>query len=122
MATFSHAVPFMPVRDLNETIAYYRDQLGFHHEWYWEDTDAGIERDELHLLFAQDPEFVSRVNANGRHFEICWFVRNVEDVYQEYKNKGIKIVSELGMKPWGMKEFTIEEIYGYWLRLGEGVQ
>lgn len=122
MLRFSHAVPFMPVRDLHETIAYYRDQLGFHDEWYWEDTDAGIQRNELRLLFAHDPEFVSRINSNGRHFEICWFVANVEEVYKEYQAKGIKIVSELGIKPWGMKEFTIEEINGYWLRLGEGVQ
>jgi len=26
----------------------------------------------------------------------------------------------LGLKPWGMKEFTVEEINGYWIRIGEG--
>jgi len=122
MPRFSHAVPFMPVRDLTETINYYRDQLGFYKEWYWEDTDAGIQRDDLRLLFMHDPEFVARVNSNGRHFEICWFISNVEEVYDEYKKKGINIVSELAKKPWGMNEFTLEEINGYWIRIGTGTE
>jgi uncharacterized glyoxalase superfamily protein PhnB len=117
---FSHAVPFMPVRDLKETINYYRDQLGFSNEWFWEDTDAGISRDNLGLLFMQDAEFVSRINSNGRHFEICWFVKNVNGVYEEYKSKGVNIVSPLEIKPWTMKEFTIEELNGYWIRIGTG--
>jgi len=70
----------------------------------------------------QDAEFVSRINSNNRHFEICWFVSNVEEVYEEFKQKGVKIVSELEFKPWKIKEFTVEEINGYWLRIGEGIE
>ena len=117
---FSHAVPFMPVRNLKETINYYRDQLGFSDEWFWEDTDAGIRRNDLRLLFMHDPEFVSRINENGRHFEICWFVRNVDEVYKEYQLKEVNIVSKLEVKPWNVKEFTLEEINGYWIRVGQG--
>jgi hypothetical protein len=120
MSNFSHAVPFIPVKDLNETISYYRDQLGFSNEWFWENTDAGIGRNDLKLLFMHDPQFVSRINNNGRHLEICWFVSRVEEVYEEYKSKNVNIVSALEQKPWGVKEFTIEEINGYWLRIGEG--
>jgi hypothetical protein len=119
-SNFSHAVPFIPVNDLRETINYYRDQLGFSNEWYWENTDAGIRRNDLGLLFMHDPQFVSRINSHGNHFEICWFVSKVEEVYEEYKNKKVNIVSELELKPWGIKEFTVEEINGYWLRIGEG--
>jgi uncharacterized glyoxalase superfamily protein PhnB len=118
--TFSHAIPFMPVRDLKETINYYRDQLGFSKEWFWEDTDAGINRDDLGLLFMQDKDFVARINSNERHFEICWFVSNVDEVYNEYKSKGVNIVSPLELKPWGIKEFTIEEVNSYWIRIGSG--
>ncbi len=119
-SSFSHAVPFIPVRDLKETINYYRDQLGFSEEWLWEDTDAGIRRNDLRLLFMYDPEFVSKINSSGRHFEICWFVNGVEEIYSEYQNKNVNIVSPLELKPWGVKEFTVEEINGYWLRIGQG--
>jgi hypothetical protein len=43
-------------------------------------------------------------------------------VYEEFKQKGVKIVSELEFKPWKIKEFTVEEINGYWLRIGEGIE
>jgi uncharacterized glyoxalase superfamily protein PhnB len=119
-SNFSHSVPFLPVHDLKETIKYYRDNLGFSNEWFWEDTDAGIRRNDMGLLFMQDSDFVSRINSGGRHLEICWFVSNVEEVYEEYKKKDIKIVSPLESKPWDVKEFTIEEINGYWIRIGTG--
>ena len=122
LSNFSHAVPFIPVRDLKETINYYRDKLGFSNEWFWEDTDAGIRRNNLRLLFTQGPDFLTSINSGGRHLEICWFVSNVEEVYEEYKQKGVNIVSTLESKPWKVKEFTIEEINGYWLRIGEGFE
>ena len=118
---FSHAVPFMPVRDLKETIAYYRDQLGFSNEWFWYDTDAGIKRDELGLLFRYAPDYIAGINSENEHFEICWFVCNVDEVYEEYKKKGVNIVSQLEPKPWGMKEFTIQDPNGYHIRIGEGI-
>ena len=67
---FSHAVPFLPVRDLKETINYYRDVLGFYEEWFWEDTDGGIRRDDLRLLFIDYAAFVNRINRNGQNFDI----------------------------------------------------
>ena len=118
---FSHSIPFMPVRDLKETIAYYRDVLGFSDEWFWYDTDAGIRRDELGLLFRRAPEYVNKINSEKEHFEICWFVCNVDVVYEEYKSKGINIVSDLEEKPWKMKEFTIQDPNGYHIRIGEGI-
>jgi hypothetical protein len=43
-------------------------------------------------------------------------------VFDEDKIKGINIVSELAIKPWGMNEFTPEEIDGYWIRIGTGTE
>ncbi len=112
----------MPVHDLHKTIDYYRDVLGFSREWFWEEHDAGIRRDNMHLLFNHAPEFVSVVNSNGRHFEIMWFVDNVREIYDEYKAKNVKITGELEEKPWGVMEFTIEDINGYFLRIAEGLE
>jgi len=112
----------MPVRDLKETIAFYRDKLGFSNEWFWYDTDAGIRRDDLGLLFRHSPNYVENLNKQNEHFEICWFVCNVDQVYSEYKAKGVRIISELEPKPWGMREFTIEDPNGYYIRIGEGLE
>lgn len=118
---FYHSVPFMPVRDLAETVAYYRDQLGFYKEWFWGNEDAGIKRDNMHLLFNYSPDYAAIVNTAERHFEIMWFVDNVEDIYKEFKEKNVTIASDLEDKPWGVREFTVEDINGYYLRIAEGI-
>jgi uncharacterized glyoxalase superfamily protein PhnB len=119
---FDHTVPFLPVRDLKETIAYYRDRLGFSNEWFWEDSDAGIERDEMHLLFNQNPEFAGRINSGDRGLEVMWFVQNVEDIYAELQEKGVEIAAELEAEPWGVKEFAFVDINGYYIRVAEGTE
>ncbi|MGB8194565.1 MAG: VOC family protein [Chitinophagaceae bacterium] len=119
---FYHSVPFMPVRDLQETVAYYRDKLGFSKEWFWGTDDAGIRRDHMHLLFNHAPDYVAIVNTAERHFEIMWFVDNVEDIYNEFKEADVNIVSHLEEKDWGVREFTVEDINWYYLRIAEGIQ
>jgi catechol 2,3-dioxygenase-like lactoylglutathione lyase family enzyme len=119
---FYHSVPFMPVRNLQDTVAYYRDQLGFYKEWFWNEADAGIRRDNMHLLFNYAPEFVDRINTQDKHFEIMWFVDNVNAIYEEFKQKDVIIASEPENKPWGVREFTVQDINGYYLRIAEGIQ
>ncbi len=119
---FDHTVPFLPVRDLRETVAYYRDTLGFSNEWFWEESDAGIERDEMHLLFNQNAEFAERINTGERGFEVMWFVQNVEDIYAEFQEKGVTIAAELVEEPWGVKEFAFKDINGYYIRVAEGIE
>lgn len=119
---FDHTVPFLPVRDLRETVAYYRDTLGFSNEWFWEESDAGIERDEMHLLFNQNAEFAERINTGERGFEVMWFVQNVEDIYAEFQGKGVTIASALVEEPWGVKEFAFKDINGYYIRVAEGIE
>jgi catechol 2,3-dioxygenase-like lactoylglutathione lyase family enzyme len=119
---FYHCVPFMPVRNLQDTVAYYRDQLGFYKEWFWGEQDAGIRRDNMHLLFNYAPDFVERINTQTQHFEIMWFVDNVNEIYEEFKQKDVIIASEPENKPWGVREFTVLDINGYYLRIAEGIQ
>jgi uncharacterized glyoxalase superfamily protein PhnB len=121
---FDHTVPFLPVSDLQETIAYYRDTLGFTDEWFWENTDAGISRDDMHLLFSRNPSFVEAIKAGGgeRGLEIMWFVENVDDIYAELQEKGVSIAAELQEEDWGVKEFAFKDINGYYIRVAEGLE
>ena len=116
---FSHTVPFLPVNDLHETIAYYRDVLGFSKEWFWGDppTDAGISRDEMSLLFGKDNGMLKHMQG----FEIMFFVKGIDAIYEEQKQKGVKIIDDIEDKPWGTREYTIKEINGFHLRIAEGI-
>ena len=121
---FSHAVPFLPVKDLKETITYYKEKLGFYNEWFWGNppSDAGIQRDNLRLLFNQNKEYATIINSEKQAFEVVVFVQNVDAIFEEYKSKRVKIVSGLKDEPWGVREFTVKDVNGYFLRITEGIE
>lgn len=116
---FHNIVPFIPVRDLYETIDYYKSKLGFYNEWFWEDSDAGICRNDMFLLFTKNPEYVMQINDEHKHFELMWFVDAIDEVYREFKNNEVKIVSEPKDEPWGQREFAFMDINGYYIRVAE---
>ncbi len=116
---FHQVVPFLPVRDLYETIAFYKYKLGFYNEWFWEESDAGICRDELSLLFTWNPDQVERINAEDKHLELVWFVDSVDEICREFKNNEVEILREPQDEPWGHREFAFKDINGYYIRVSQ---
>ncbi len=123
-SNYSHCIPFLPVRNLEETILFYKEKLGFHSEWFWGEpaTDAGIGRDGLNLLFVKNETYVDILNTKERRFEICLFVSNVDEIYKELRQLDVQIISELKNEPWNVREFSIIDCNGYILRIGEGLE
>lgn len=123
-ANYSHCIPFLPVKDLRETIKYYKENLGFTEEWLWGDppSDAGVSRDGLNLLFVENPEHLAMINTEKHRMEICLFVSNVDVIYHEIRSKNVIILSELKNEPWQVREFSILDCNGYKLRIGEGIE
>jgi len=112
---------FIPVNDIHQTLNYYRDTLGFYDEWTM-GTDGGIRRDDMRLVFCQDPGYVPVINNDTYRFTLIWFVDNVDAIYKEYKeDKKLPIISDIENKPWGIREFSIYDINGYLIRVSEGI-
>ena len=117
---FNRLNAFIPVRDIRETLDYYKNTLRFSEEWTM-GTDGGLCRDDLRLIFCQDPEYTAHINNDTYSFVLIWFVDNVDDIYLEYKEKGIPITNDIENKPWGIREFTIRDINGYNIRISEAI-
>ena len=118
---FHRVSPFIPVKNLMQTLDYYRDRFGFYDEWTWGDIDGGIRRDDMRLLFTEEPGYVSAINNENTHFVLIWFVDNVDDIYKEFKERNIKIENDIESKPWGIREFSIQDLNGYLIRISEGI-
>jgi len=116
---FYHSVPALACRDIEETIAYYQDVLGFTEEGRWGDptSEAVISRDHLQLILSHDPDLASRVRGQ----EIVLFVDEVEQVYEEHMNSGADIISDLREEPWGTREYTVRDNNGYYLRVSQSI-
>jgi GNAT superfamily N-acetyltransferase/uncharacterized glyoxalase superfamily protein PhnB len=113
-----HSVePILAVADVEASIAYYRDVLGFSGEWFWGEppTHGGIFLGRAHFQFSRDPE--RAVAAAGLSYFLP--TTDARALYQRHQERGAAIVSPLENKPWGVREYTVRDNTGYLLRFAE---
>ena len=115
---FWRVAPHLPVADVKQTVEWYKANLGFDEEWYYGDpvTDGGCRRDEMRLVFAASKPFTPLKNLS-----LILFVSNVNEVYEEVKQRGHKIIKEIQTYDYDMREFAILDCNGYMLRFSESV-
>ena len=116
---FHRSSPHLPVRNLKQTLDFYRDTLGFYEEWTWGEKDGGIRRDDMRLLFAEDPNFTKAINNESHRLPVMWFVDNIEEIFSEFGERNIEIADGLKIHPYGLKEFAFIDINGYYIRVAE---
>jgi GNAT superfamily N-acetyltransferase/uncharacterized glyoxalase superfamily protein PhnB len=108
---FARAIPQLPVLNVGETAQFYRDVLGFKIDWTWGENDYGaVSRDEMVLFLCAMPPPVARVTCVIN-------VREIDALCAEWRKKGAKILSEPDDKPWGLREFTVEDNNGHRFRV-----
>ena len=99
-------VPELPVADVERAQQHYRDALGFEIGWLEPDKGIGsVSRGKAVLFFRKrTPPFEPAIH---------WvFAEDIEATYQELKSLGANIVDPLQMKPWGIRQFTVEDLDG----------
>jgi uncharacterized glyoxalase superfamily protein PhnB len=98
--------PELPVEDVERAQRHYRDTLGFKITWLYPDKSIGAAaRGDAGVFFRQ----------RTRPFEpaVHWiFARDIEATHEELKALGAKIVEPLEKKPWGLWQFTVEDLDG----------
>jgi uncharacterized glyoxalase superfamily protein PhnB len=119
---FHRSGPHLPVKNLRETLDYYRDTLGFYEEWTFGDKDGGIRRDDMRILFVEDPAYAATINNQTNRFNLMWFVDNIDEIFSELKEKGIEMVSPLADYPYELREFAFVDINGYYIRVAEQIE
>ena len=122
---FLRSNPHLPVKNLRQTLDYYREVLGFYDEWTWTNNegnivDGGIRRDDMRLLFAEDPGFNESItNYKKSRLPLMWFVDNIDEVFREFRSRNIELADSLRDQPYGLREFSFIDINGYYIRVAE---
>ena len=119
---FIKSSPHLPVKNLKQTLDFYRDILGFYEEWTWGEKDGGIRRDDMRLLFGEDPDFINAVNDEKHRLPLMWFVDNIDEIFSEFQGRNIEIVDTLRTHSYGLREFAFIDINGYYIRVAEGTE
>ena len=116
-----HFAITLAVRDISAAIAFYRDQLGFSLEFEWNDpVDYAVlrrgENVNIHLSKRQDDLRPSEI-----HTAMYVFVQEVDELYQEFLQKGVTIKAPVGDREYGMRDFDVVDPEGHILTFGMGI-
>ena len=112
--------PQFLVDDLERTIAYYRDVLGFAFGEPWNGFYAIGQRDGLELHFKQAPKNVAerQHRRDNEHLDASAGVEGIEAFYADCVTNGVTILKPLANTAWGTKDFYIEDPDGYIICFG----
>jgi uncharacterized glyoxalase superfamily protein PhnB len=106
LTTIRQPVPELPVTDVEQAQQYYRDVLGFEIGWLYPGKEIGaVSRGDVAIFFRRrEPPFEPAVH---------WvFAEDVDATYNELKSSGANIVDPLEKKPWGLRQFTVDDLDG----------
>ena len=114
------AVPILACADVERTIDFYVDRLGFEREWVWGDPpdDGGVRRGEVQLYFMRNAALSE--SCGGR--EVMLFVEDVDALHAEHVRRGAPISEPLRDEPWGLREYSITDLHGHRLRFAESLE
>lgn len=105
--------PVLAVTNVSETITYWQDVLGFPNHWLWGDppNHGGVSwNGSAGVQFTLNPELAARSAGNS----IWIHMRNIDALYGQHQKKAV-IVAPLATQPWGMVDYTVKDINGYFI-------
>lgn len=111
------ANPIFPVADVEATVEWYERNLRASNVWKYGDPvgHAGCTLGSSQLQFSREPQNAER----AKRLELFVFVANVQELCDEYRERGIEIAEELERKPWGATEFVVVDPNSVRLRFAE---
>lgn len=107
----ARCIPILASLDIAETLAFYRDRLGFAGEALGDYAIVRRDAMEIHFWLAKDrihPEHTACYIRGGQ----------VPALFAEFSARSVPGLSAFEVKPWDMKEFAILDPHGNLLRFG----
>ena len=116
--------PVLGVRSMQETLAYYRDTLGFHIDFVAGDPPA-------HARVCSDPTYASPcvfirfepLEPGASPTPSAWLWLHVgtglDTLFRTYQARGVDIVQAPKDRPWGLRQFIIKDCNNYLLSFSE---
>jgi len=120
--------PLLAVRNVEETIEFYKNILGFETGMVFPDENnpeyADLSKDGMVIMFllaknmgiGSDEKLGIGVNL---YMEIDG---DIDEYYAELKNKSVKFVYDIKDEHFGIRDFAIEDINGYQLTFNRRLQ
>jgi uncharacterized glyoxalase superfamily protein PhnB len=117
--------PTLAVRDMKKTIDFYTKSLGFKVGMIFPDANnpeyADLSKDGMVLMIipAQNHGIDTKEKFGIGVYLYMQIDGDIDDYYAELKKKGVKIAVEIKDEPFGVRDFTVEDINGYKLTFNQ---
>jgi len=114
MSRLLTAAPTLASLDMDRTVQFYTEKLGFKAAWH--DANYGIVvRDKIDIHFWKTDNEIFPKNTS------CYiYVEGVDELYEEFREAGVIHPNGLlGDRDWGMREFAIVDVDGNLIRFGQ---
>jgi len=121
MASITAAAPQFLVENLNDSLNFYEQRLGFSRSFVYEDFYAGVSRNRalIQLKCAAKLEAERAHRMSGEHLDAFLVVSGVRELHEELVGRGAPIMKPLERRPWGARDFYVEDPDGYILCFSE---
>ena len=115
---FCAAATLFVVNDVVKSVAHYRDVLGFDVVFTWGEPVfyGGVQRDDVIIHF----QAAHRTERAAGHGAANIFVTEVDALYAELQSRGAPILQPPGDRPYGMRDFDVDDPDGNRLTFGMG--
>lgn len=127
VAKLTSAAAILLVHDLVAAAHYYRDRLGFTFDRFWGEPPHFVilHRDECHLMLQLAPpghEIVPHWRITRNLWNVYFWVDDADALFAEFRQRGAKIDYEIHDKPYGVREFGIQDLDGYDIGFGSPIR
>jgi catechol 2,3-dioxygenase-like lactoylglutathione lyase family enzyme len=114
-------IPQLRTTDMNSSIRFYTEKLGFSVEFNYDDFYTGIRAGSqlvhLKLVDEKDPS-IPDVDEGG-HLHLYLRTDDVAAFADQLKARGVPLVKDVHETDWGTREVVIHDDQGHTLYLGE---
>jgi catechol 2,3-dioxygenase-like lactoylglutathione lyase family enzyme len=123
MASITAAAPQFLVAKLDDSLTFYEQRLGFSRDFVYENFYASVSRDRavIHLKCAPKLEAERAHRRADEHLDAYLAVSGVDELHRELAARGARITKPLERRPWGTRDFYVEDPDGYILCFSEAV-
>lgn len=103
----------LPVSDLHGAVDFYTQKLGFWLAFKWGEpaSMAGVNLGHVQI-------FLEQGTPNPKGCSMYFVIDDADRLYDFHRISGVEILQSPEDKPWGLREYTVKDLYGYFLSFG----
>jgi catechol 2,3-dioxygenase-like lactoylglutathione lyase family enzyme len=113
-------VPVFFTTNIEATLAYYEQKLGFECTGKWDDPPvyAIVQRDQLMIHFRSASVPLAPDKYDDELLDAYIYIQDADALYSDYAARGVQFERELCDREYGMREFLVRDCDGRLLAFG----